>query len=203
MVDSVLTQSVLPVVAPIYSPVNQKTYAILNDTLFSFGINRAITPKAINQISKINGLNMKFPSYNYSTTAHGTLPYIYIAAGGTIKRFDVNTNTFLTIAVFPPAQLSMYGLRFNPFDSKVYFIETSAAKVFLSRLDPSTNTKEQVVEIPQVSISAETFAATLHCCENKYILFGKRQFHVVDITAKTVKIVPSKVEYQGLIWANN
>jgi hypothetical protein len=131
------------------------------------------------------------------------LPYIYIAAGGTIRRYDVNTNTYTTILALPPAQISFYGIRYNPFDGQVYFAKTFENKVLLATLNPVTNKTELVAEIPNLSLSPETFAATLHCCENKYILFGKRQFHVVDIVAKTVKIVPSKVEYQGLIWANN
>jgi hypothetical protein len=131
------------------------------------------------------------------------LPYIYIAAGGTIRRYDVNTNTYTTILALSPAQISFYGIRYNPFDGQVYFAETFENKVLLATLNPVTNKTDLVVEIPNFSLSPETFAATLHCCENKYILFGKVQFHIIDIAKKTVKIVPSKVEYQGLIWAKN
>lgn len=202
-VDSIVTKFTTPIVAPLYSPIDQKQYAVLNDTLFLFGINTATTPKSINPIIKIPGLNMKFSSYQYSTAAHGTLPYIYIAAGGTLRRYDINANTYTTIYTYPPAQLSFYGIKYNPFDGKIYFLETYDGKVGLAKLDPATNKAELVVEFPQVSLSSEAYVASIHCCENKYILFTKKQFHNVDLATKTIKIVPSAVEYQGLIWANN
>jgi hypothetical protein len=201
-VDSIVTNYTTPIVAPVYSPVNQKTYAILRDTLFSFGINRASTPKALSQINRLPGLNMRFSSYQYSMAAHGKLPYLYIAAGGTLRRYDVNTNTYTTIFNFLDNKILFYGIVYNPFDGKIYFTETYSGLVVLVSLDPATNKTEQVVEIFKGSISYEAYATTLHCCENKYSLFTKRQFHNIDLTTKTIKIVPSALEYQGLIWAN-
>lgn len=196
------TQTKKSTVALCYSPSNQGNYAVQQDTLIQFTFDDANSQ--INTTNKYPGVQVGNDDYVTSSTAHGYLPYIFIAGHKTIRRFDVSTNTYTSI----PGTLGgdYFGIRYNHHDSLVYVLYSSNGSVKLYSINPTTNAIDEVVNLPNdvTSINSENYTATIHCCDNVYILFQNNEFFNVDMNSKQISRVPSPDKvFQGLIWTND
>ncbi|QLH45275.1 MAG: hypothetical protein HWD58_06495 [Bacteroidota bacterium] len=184
-----------------YSPAAAKKYVIQVDTVkeceFNVNTNKMIF------LNNYPGLGCGNNPYTYSSTAHGYLPYMYIGCGQTIRRLDINSGVYTTITSSLPADI--YGLRYNLHDSLVYGIRNGNGTLFLVSYNPITNViDDKVVEIKDEQfVSAETYSATIHCCENTYIFYQDNKWYNINITTKTVQKITTDKVYQGLIWIND
>jgi hypothetical protein len=185
------------VVGLMYLPATAKNYAVQGDTIFEFTLNNAnnTLQKGIGYTSlKLNTLdNFK------SSTAHGYLPKLYVTAKNKMAILNVSNNTVDTIQYLIDANL--YGIRYNHHDSLIYYVRAYNGNVKLVQFNPTTKISIDIVTLPSLQdVDIRTYTATIHCCENKYILFQNKTFYNIDIKNKTVEVVPSNTIYQGLIW---
>jgi hypothetical protein len=204
-VDSFNTQLVIPVVGLMYSPTTTKTYGIQRNIIFDYTVDETTTPKRMIKGTQYTGLSLGVNVTNVSSTAHGYLPFLYASKGDTIRKLDVSTGIYTTINSMDTSNYGAYaGIRYNMHDSMVYVLRVNQFKVKLWQINPVTNAFTEVVLIPDIEvIDFAAYTATIHCCENMYILFMNKKFYNIDITKKTVEVVNSDNLYQGLIWAND
>jgi hypothetical protein len=186
------------VVGLMYLPATAKNYAVQGDTVFQFTLNNTNNIMNIGTIHA--GLNLGIADNLKSSTAHGYLPKLYVAAKNKLATMDVSTNTVDTLQDFIEANL--YGIRYNHHDSLIYFLRSANGKVALIQFNPITKAITEIVkQESSQAVDIRNYTATIHCCENKYILFQNKTFYNIDIKNKTVEVVPSNTIYQGLIWS--
>ena len=199
--------SLKPLVGLAYSPPTKKTYGIVADTVFDYTVNEA--NKTMLRGTRYGALGLGTDMKLYSSTAHGELPYIYIAAGRSIRRLDLSTGTYTNLAIPTPAG-TYYGIRYNAFNKEVYVIKASSGSATtpiytLEKINQANNTLSTVLTLPSTfTINANyTYSATIHCCQNKYIFFDNGRFHNIDLNKNTVEVVNSTSSFQGMVWVNN
>ncbi|MBL0202336.1 MAG: hypothetical protein IPP81_19925 [Chitinophagaceae bacterium] len=186
------------VVGLMYLPFTAKSYAVQEDTVFEFTLNDA--NNTMQKGTAYTSLKLNTLDVFKSSTAHGYLPNLYVTAKNKMAILNVANNTVDTIQYLIDANL--YGIRYNHHDSLIYYIRAYNGSVKLVQINPTTKISVDIATLPVLQdIDLKTYTATIHCCENKYILFQNKTFYNIDIKNRTVEIVPSDTIYQGLIWS--
>lgn len=208
-VDIITTNTQKMLVGLAYSPVTKQTYGVQTDSIYAYTVNENTSPKRIIKGRRYFAIVEPTLFHLTSSTAHGKQPFLYLTRVSQVQKLNLETGVLTSIT----GTGRIYFLaRYNAHDDKVYLLKVDIGannqQVFtIERVNDTNNTMTTVATLPSTLTPADivnfTMSATIHCCENKYILFDRNRFYNVNLDNGTVETVNSSINYQGLVWIND
>jgi hypothetical protein len=208
-VDVITTNTQKLLVGLTYSPVTKQNYGVQYDSVYTYTVNENTSPKRIIKGRKYFFGNDPFSHHLVSSTAHGKQPFLYFTRNNEVQKMNLETGIFTRIT---GTGKTYFLARYNAHDDKVYLLKLDVGannqRTFtIERINDTNNTMTTVATLPNtltlVDADIFTMSATIHCCENKYILFDRNRFYNVNLDNGTVETVNSTINYQGLVWIND
>ncbi|MBK6332049.1 MAG: hypothetical protein IPF62_16745 [Bacteroidetes bacterium] len=202
IVDSFNTNSKHAIHGLMYSPTYHRTYAIEEDSIFEFILNEQTQPKTMNKVKNYPGLHLGNVINNISSTAHGYLPYLYVAnSDSTIRKLDVSTGIYSNIYTEDSSVYS--GIRYNSHDSMIYILRSKKGQVELMKLNPITNILSKILAISGISqLNTQYYSTAINFISNEYVLYMDNYFYIINLDNHNMETRVSNKIYQGLIGVN-
>ncbi len=211
VMDSFSTGSIYPIACLTYSPTTQKTYALDANTVFEYTVSESSSPKTMIRGTHFLDNTSNIDFYSASSTAHGYLPYLYLASRSGLKKLDLNNGIYSQLTSPADSNSDYFGIRYNQHDSMVYVlhsIQDSLSGEYTSELlqiNPMNDVIQTYISTSQSKltyINSSQYTATIHCCDNVYVFHQKFQFYNFNLKDKTVQTYTSTKDFQGLVWTN-